>query len=654
MAMTRYSLIVLVLLTLVVGAAPAHPTPDIPYRPGELLIKLSPNLAPSSNKQATEQQPDSWAMLQRDPQLAMLLQQANVHYVELLAPGSDTYHVQVANTTNIPKLAQQVAALPSVVYAEPNAVRQMLRVPNDQHLSQQWALENIQAFGAWDITTGGNIVVAVVDTGVSTSHPDLEGKVLPGYNALLQNDASQDNNGHGTAIAGLIAARTDNNTGIAGVCWGCAILPVKVLNERGAGDDVDLARGIRWATEHGAHIINLSLGGAENSQVLRDAVEYAYQRGVLLIAASGNEQQLGNFTNYPAAYPQVVAVGATTNSDRLARFSNTGEHIDLVAPGVALWTTILDGDFGPPNGTSFSSPFVSGVAALILTVRPDLPHADVACILKMSSDDLGDAGRDNEYGWGRLNALRAVQQAQTYTGCNLPEPQTSSEPDNTSPNPGGVAPEVIRDAFAPVDPTSSRVQAGAYFPETRHTLRGEFLRYWQNHGGLPVFGYPISEEFIEPASAERSGGESFVVQYFERYRFEFHPENPAPYNVLLSRMGDDMLSLQGLNWFSFPKQSPQDGCLYFDGTEHAICGRFLAYWQEHGLELDGIAGKSFGESLALFGQPLSGVQMEEVAPDVEVPVQWFERARFEDHGQQGVLLGRLGSEFVTMQQWTQP
>jgi type VII secretion-associated serine protease mycosin len=645
MAIFRYKLVPTIIIIVVMGVAllarATPPTPDVRYRPGELLIKLAPGLQLS---------PQAHPLGPPVDELAMLLTQAGAYYAKLIAPGSQTYHVFVASTVDIPTLAEHIAASAMVVYAEPNSIRHIQRTPNDEHIGQQWALETIHAFDAWDITTGSDIVVAVVDTGVTTNHPDLEGKILPGYNALLENSASADNNGHGTAIAGLIAARTNNQMGVAGVCWGCMILPVKVLNDQGAGDDATLARGIRWATDHGAHIINLSLGGAENSQALRDAVEYAYQQGVLLIAASGNEQRLGNFTNYPAAYPQVVAVGATTNADKLAGFSNTGEHIDLVAPGVALWTTTLDGSFGPPNGTSFSSPFVSGVAALVKSIRPDLSHADVACILKASADDLGPVGKDTEYGWGRLHARRALEMAQTYTGCSLP---TSPAPTEQEPAPKPIS-DAIAQAFLPIAPDDERVQVGAYFPETRHTLRGEFLHYWQVHGGLPVFGYPISEEFIEPASAERSGGHTFVVQYFERYRFEFRPEHPAPYNVLLSRMGDDILTLHGQNWLSFPKQVPQMGCLYFEGTEQNVCGTFLHYWQQHGLELDGQVGKSFGESLALFGQPLSGVQGEEVAPGVTVPVQWFERARFEDHGEKGVLLGRLGNEFAIQQQWIQP
>ncbi|NJN19311.1 MAG: peptidase S8, partial [Oscillochloris sp.] len=208
--------------------------------------------------------------------------------------------------------------------------------------------------------------------------------------------------------------------------------------------------------------------------------------------------------------------------------------------------------------------------------------------------------------------------------------------------PVGAAPP----AFAPVpapDPASGRL----YFAETGHTLGGAFRDYWQRNGGLAVFGFPTSEEFSEVAP----NGQTYPVQYFERHRLEFHPENAPPYNVLLSRIGDDILRGQGRDWYLFPKSGAVPGCLYFEGTGQSICEPFLSYWRANGLEFDGRAGKSYEESLALFGQPLSAPQSEEVAPGVFLTVQWFERARFEDHGSGRVLLGLLGNELVRQRGW---
>ena len=186
-----------------------------------------------------------------------------------------------------------------------------------------------------------------------------------------------------------------------------------------------------------------------------------------------------------------------------------------------------------------------------------------------------------------------------------------------------------------------------YFPETGHSLRGAFLSYWEAQGGLPIFGFPTSEELSEAGG----DGQAYTVQYFERHRFEFHPENAPPYNVQLARIGDDVLRAGSRDWFAFPKTGPKSGCLYFEATAQSLCEPLLSYWRSNGLEFDGRGGKSYAESLALFGQPLSPPQVEEVAPGVFVTVQWFERARFEDHGAGRVLLGLLGNELTQRRGW---
>jgi type VII secretion-associated serine protease mycosin len=565
-----------------------------------------------------------------------------------LGAGSQTYQVVLENDTDVAVLAQRFAAEGAVVFAEPNAIRLALRTPNDQLVPEQWSLRNIQAFDAWNITTGSNVVVAVIDTGVSSSATDLAGKVLPGYNAILNNGESEDTHGHGTAVSGLIGAHADNTVGIAGVCWGCQILPVKVLDKSGSGQDADLVRGIRWAADHGAQVINLSLGGARESQSLQEAVVYAFNRGSVIVAAPGNDHRMGNFTNYPAAYPQVIAVGAVGTNDGVTSFSTTGSHIDVTAPGLDLWTIAPGGDYGAFSGTSFSSCFVSGGAALVRSVRPDLGPSDVACILKASADDKGQPGKDPEYGWGRVNLLRALQLAQGYTACPLSgEPGETPAPPPAEPPPPPPAPfDNAEAAFAPREPVPTTSEQH-YFPETRHTLSGDFLRYWQRQGGLEIFGFPISEVYRETGS----DGTAHLVQFFERHRLELHPNQPEPYRVQLSRLGDEVLALQGRSWFTFEKGTPTPGCLFFETTGHTLCEPFLGSWRSHGLEIDGRPGTTFEESLALFGQPLSEVQPEEVSPGVWVPVQWFERARFEDHSPNGVLLGLLGREMAQVKGW---
>jgi type VII secretion-associated serine protease mycosin len=606
--------------------------------PGELLIRLRPGARPALRAGAIEVA--SRAALDLGP-LNRQLSALGARAAQPVGAGSDTYRLLIRQDVSPAAAAAALMRSGALIYAEPNYRRSAKRTPNDSVLAQQWGLRNVQAFAGWDITTGGPMVVAVVDTGVDRRHPDLRGKVLPGFNAFTGGSDADDDNGHGTAVSGLIAANTDNGAGVAGLCWGCKILPVKVLNSRGGGDDATVAAGIRWAADSGARIINMSLGGNEDSQTLHDAVNYAAGKGVLLVAASGNEHGDGNPVSYPAAYDNVVGVGATGNSDVITGFSNTGPYVDLAAPGVGLWTTLPGGAYGPPNGTSFSSPYVAGAAALVFTLRPDLPAQDIACILQAGADDKGTAGRDDEYGWGRLNVLRSLQLAQSYTSCPLNPPSSPPTSPPTSPPPGGAP-----SALAPI-PAESVGPDRAYFPETGHSLGGEFRRYWERQGGLAIFGFPTSEELTETGS----DGQAYTVQYFERHRFELHPENPPPYNVQLARIGDDILRAQGRDWFAFPKTGDQPGCLYFEQTGQSVCEPFLSYWRSNGLEFDKRTGKSYAESLALFGQPLSPPQSEEIEPGVFVTVQWFERARFEDHGSGRVLLGLLGNELVHARGW---
>jgi subtilisin family serine protease len=634
--------------------------------------------------------------------LNALLRSLGASAASSLGPGSDTYRIRVRGDVDPGILASELAASPLVAYAEPNHTRALMRTPNDAVIGQQWALSSIHAFEAWDITTGGDITIALLDTGVSRSHPDLKGKLLPGYDFANDDDDPSDDEGHGTYTAGVAAANSDNGAGIAGICWQCKILPVKVLNRRGQGQDASIARGLRWAVDQGARIISMSLGGPDDTQVIRDAVAYAHDHNVLLVAASGNGHADGNKPNYPAAYPNVLAVSATGRNDGVTGFSTTGDYVGISAPGVGVWSTLWtpgQGDtYGAANGTSAACPHVAGAAALVLSVRPELSADQVAEILEASADDQGVPGRDADQGYGRLNVLRAVQlaadpgalsrsriqgrvagapagttvtlstgqQAQPdgsgfYSIDNLPAgaymvglsgPGVSAAPQQAWVSGTALSVATIDFLLGPdaaqfFTPVPAPADGTAYFPETGHTLRGTFKSYWQANGGLPIFGYPTSEEFAERGE----DGRDYTVQYFERHRFELHPENAPPYHVLLSRLGNDTLQRSGRDWFTFPKGAPQPGCAFFETTGHSLCGAFLSYWRANGLEFDGRRGKSEAESLALFGQPLSEPQVEVSSDGQQYVVQWFERARFEDHGPQGVLLGLLANDLAQARGW---
>ncbi|HEY0733268.1 MAG TPA: S8 family peptidase, partial [Herpetosiphonaceae bacterium] len=527
--------------------------------------------------------------------------------------SAGTFRLDVAQDADIPALARTLAADPEVAYAQPNYRYQLLRTVNDPLSTFQYALNKIDAYGAWDVTTGNsNIKIAIVDSGVRLSHPEFAGRVLPGYD-FFNNDADpSDDVGHGTHVAGIAAAAGDNGEGGAGVCWQCSILPVRVGGIEGVPNDA-LAAGIRWAADQGARVLNLSLGGEDDSPIIHEAIKYAVSKNVVVIVSAGNSAADGNPVEYPAAYEEVIAVGATDENDQRAYFSQVQPYVDVSAPGWNIPSTWSDSPFLPLSylaisGTSMSAPYVTGLAGLLLSINPNLDVNGVRSILTSTTDDLGAPGADWEFGTGRINAARAVN------AVRLP-------------------------AF---DPESNPNQEGvAYFPETQHTLRGTFKSFWEQNGGLAVFGYPISAEFQE-TSAEGT----FTVQYFERNRFEAHPEKAAPYNVLLGRLSDVQLKRQGRDWFTFPKGQQTPGCQFFAETGHSLCEPFLSYWKNNGLRDPNLSPD--GRSLALFGLPLSEPAPEVNTSGENVVTQWFERARFEFHPdkpqQFQVLLGLLGNE----------
>jgi len=297
------------------------------------------------------------------------------------------------------------------------------RVPNDAYYaSRQWNLPQINAHRAWTITTGSDdITIAIVDTGVDLDHPDLQAKVVPGYDFVNKDSDPSDDHGHGSHVAGIAAAVTDNGLGVAGISWGARIMPVKVLDSAGEGFTDDVAQGVIWAAEHGADIINLSLGDYNPIPVLRDAIAYAQGKWVLVVAAAGNCAQGGpdcggiNPIIYPAAYPEVIAVAATTESDGHAWFSEHHPHIDVAAPGDYVYSTYWDDIYRSSSGTSQATPHVAGLAALIWSARPGLSNDQVKDIIEATAVDLGASGKDDFFGYGRIDAYAAVLRALSAT-----------------------------------------------------------------------------------------------------------------------------------------------------------------------------------------------------------------------------------------------
>ena len=306
-------------------------------------------------------------------------------------------------------MAQRLMASGAVAWAEPDYEVQALATPNDPDYSQQWWLPDVHAPGAWDITTGrSNIIVAVCDTGVNTTHPDLAPHLLlPGYNTYLNNNYVEDTYGHGTMVAGCIGAIGNNGIGVAGMAWGIKILPIRITYADGVGSAYvsDMAEGLTYAADHGAKVINCSFSGF-NSSAIESAAKYAHDKGALVCFAAGNSG-----VDMTVGYPDttnIVVVGATTASDSLASWSNYGKPIDVVAPGVNILTTTMGGGYGSGSGTSFASPIVAGLAALVYSVNPNFSPNDVEQIIKLTCKDLGSAGDDNVYGNGLIQADASV------------------------------------------------------------------------------------------------------------------------------------------------------------------------------------------------------------------------------------------------------
>ncbi|MDP9799236.1 subtilisin family serine protease [Catenuloplanes nepalensis] len=290
---------------------------------------------------------------------------------------------------------------PGVAFVDRNHVAAKADVtPDDPFYPEQWGLRKVNVPGAWSMTTGDPVTVAVLDTGVNEVS-DLAGRVLPGYDFINDDANPADDEGHGTAVASVIGGRGDDGTGMAGVCWDCRILPVKVLDSEGSGDYLSIAKGIRYAADHGAKVINMSLAGAASSPLLNTAVQYATEKGSLVIAAAGNEDTA--VRQYPAAIPQVLSVGGSTSGDGRYSWSNYGTSwVDIAAPGCNVAQDYRSRGYVDFCGTSSATPLVAGVAALMQSRAPSVSGAYLGTVLSLSSSKLGWVRH------GRINAGRAV------------------------------------------------------------------------------------------------------------------------------------------------------------------------------------------------------------------------------------------------------
>lgn len=279
---------------------------------------------------------------------------------------------------------------------------------DDEFVSQQWGWYRVKADLAYEAGySGEGVVVALLDTGVDVGHPDLAANIIDGRNFVDDNDNVTDVDGHGTMVAGVVAAVANNSIGVVGVASNVSIMPLKVISESG-GSLIDISLAIRYAADNGANVIGMSLGGtlSKGSLAMEAAVNYAYQKGCVLVAAAGNNDTSELF--YPAAYENVIAVSAIDEDDQKASFSNYGHYIDFCAPGVNILSTWPNGTYAYGSGTSFAAPFVTGVVALMLSRYPSLNNGNVTETLRAQAEDLGEEGWDQFYGWGLVDAYGAV------------------------------------------------------------------------------------------------------------------------------------------------------------------------------------------------------------------------------------------------------
>jgi thermitase len=338
------------------------------------------------------------------------LSKFQLEQIDSIGDDASTIVVNLDATEDKDNAVRGLVESGKVEYAEQNIKFKADFIPNDSLYSQQWSMPKIKAEQAWGLKPGGYSTVAVIDTGANLTHPDLDADLVAGYDFVNSDNIPEDDNGHGTHVAGIIAGEFNSAAGIAGVGKNAKVMPLKALASNGEGFESDIANAIIYATNHGSKIINLSLGATTSSSTLQNAVNYANSNNVIVVAASGNQGAAS--LNYPAAYPGVISVGSTNQNDARSSFSNYGAGLYLTAPGNNIVSTYLSGGYANASGTSMASPLVAGAISFAMS-DGTTTKSQVMQRLKTSSDKVGsqpysDGGYNYYYGYGRLNLYNLV------------------------------------------------------------------------------------------------------------------------------------------------------------------------------------------------------------------------------------------------------
>jgi subtilisin family serine protease len=388
----KSSLLVAAIAALMAAPGSSMAAPKDQYAPNRVIIEARPGLSDAALDN----------ILKEHGGKRRKLGQSRLYVVDLPPSASET------------AVAAALSHRPELKFAELDRVVHATATANDPYFGNEWHLAKIGAPTAWDASQGAGVTVAILDSGINVNHPDLAARLVPGFNVYSNNTDLTDVCGHGTAVAGVAAASTNNATGVAGVAGAASLMPIRVAYADSSGGCTayysTIASGLTYAADHGARVANVSYNGVAGSSSIMSAANYMKGKNGLVFVAAGNN----NIDENISTDGSMIVVSATDTNDAKASFSSWGAFVSLSAPGVSMVTTDNSGGYSTWQGTSFSSPLSAGVAALLMAERPDLSGAQVQSLLYSTAVDLGAAGRDPVFGYGRVNAGAAVQAAASF------------------------------------------------------------------------------------------------------------------------------------------------------------------------------------------------------------------------------------------------